>query len=218
MRILHPIPIFDLPLPTTTIQKHPRERLPSQRSAGTGTLIPRDRFREVERRNTIAGIALPSPPPRGTIRGGGGGRWRSVYRDKDRISGCDGTAGPDSLSSPANVRQSRGWIEDKRKKHVSSSPPIRGPRRRSTSTTTTTTTGTTETGMGVQTDDYEGNIRNTFAGPLLLLESPPPSGGERVAGSTWLSELRIFSLRADREWNGCFLIPLSSAPSFVQDS
>lgn len=72
--------------------------------------------------------------------------------------------------------------------------------------------------MGVQTDDYEGNIRNTFAGPLLLLESPPPSGGERVAGSTWLSELRIFSLRADREWNGCFLIPLSSAPSFVQDS
>lgn len=112
------------------------------------------------------------------------------------------------LSSPANVRQSRGGIEDKRKKHVSSSP-IRGelgrdPRRRSTSTTTTRTT---TTGTGVQTDDYEGNIRNTFAvqrrgGPLLLLESPPPSGGERVAGSAWLSELRIFSLRADREWNG----------------
>lgn len=81
MRILHPIPIFDLPLPTTTIQKHPRERLPSQRSGGTGTLIPRDRFREVERRNTIAGIALPSPPPRGTIRGGGedgGGRCTEI--------------------------------------------------------------------------------------------------------------------------------------------
>lgn len=114
------------------------------------------------------------------------------------------------LSSPANVRQSRGGIEDKRKKHVSSSP-IRGelgrdPRRRSTSTTTTTTR-TTTTGTGVQTDDYEGNVRNTFAvqrrgGPLLLLQSPPPSGGERVAGSAWLSELRIFSLRADREWNG----------------
>lgn len=93
MRILHPIPIFDLPLPTTTIQKHPRERLPSQRSAGTGTLIPRDRFREVERRNTIAGIALPSPPPRGTIRGGGedgGGRCTEIKIGSVDVTGRRG--------------------------------------------------------------------------------------------------------------------------------
>lgn len=63
-----------LPLPPPAGFKSISLNVPPDENANPEPRESRDRFRarEVERRNTIAGIALPSPPPRGTIQGGGG--------------------------------------------------------------------------------------------------------------------------------------------------
>lgn len=124
------------PLLDSEASSVPQQRSAPDENANPAGRIPRS-IREVERRNTIAGIALPPPPPRrGTILGGGGtGRCTAVYRDKDRIGGCDGTAErrpsrlpPTFVNHAAESKTSAG-----RKKHAPSSS-VRGrddgPRRR----------------------------------------------------------------------------------------
>lgn len=199
------------PLLDSEASSVPQQRSALDENANPAGRIPRS-IREVERRNTIAGIALPPPPPRrGTILGGGGtGRCTEI-----KIGSVDVTGR--RRGGPLVSRQ-RSSITRRNRRQARDARSMRPPRPFEAETTV----------HDDDDDDGDGRTNRRLRGKhseyirraavRFFLESPPPSGGERVAGSAGPSELRIFSLRADREWSGEMLSPSPFFCSFVGDS